>query len=563
MENNYRWQIFPPVPDDCDISKEKYTPLVRQLLYNRGVKTQKEADVFMSVQKGEYYDPSLLPNIQQAASRIYSSMMMGDTIAIYGDFDVDGITASAVMYKGLTKLGANVIVYIPHRGDEGHGLNQLAISELISKDVKLIITVDCGVSSYDEIAAFRKKVDFVVTDHHLPPEKLPPAVAIIDPYLNDSQYPFKDICGAAVAFKVLSFLYRMLGKEEEVWQFVDYAALGTIADVMPLLDENRYIVQRGIECLRHSTHPGLNEIMRLSKIDREKLDVEAVSWYIAPRLNAAGRMDHANKAFDLLTTDDLDHAAKLSFEMEELNKERQKLTTAFCTIASDQVKDKVGKEYILITGHPEIPTGISGLVAGRICEKYGLPTIIMHLDEEYAHGSARSVSGFDITEAMAKCSDILVQYGGHSQAGGFTVAINRIGDFTARMESLAREKLEGADMRPTISIDAVCDLKEVDMKTFETISTLEPFGSCNQSPLFLSTNVRPQELRVMGTGEKHLKFKGIQGSVGREFVGWGYGPQSSEFNRSLDIVYTIEVNEWRGTRSINLIIKDLAYHSGI
>jgi single-stranded-DNA-specific exonuclease len=561
MDNNYRWQVFPPVPDECEISKDKYPPLVRQILYNRGVKTQKEADVFMSVEKGDYYDSSLLPNIQQATSRIYSSLMMGDTIAVYGDFDVDGITASSVMYKGLKKLGADVMVYIPHRGDEGHGLNQQAISELISKNVKLIVTVDCGVSSYDEIDSFKKKVDFVVTDHHLPPEKLPPAVAIVDPYLPESQYPFKDICGAAVAFKVLSFLYRMIGKENEVWQFIDYAALGTIADVMPLLDENRYIVQRGIESLKHCTHPGINEIMRLSKIDKDKLDAEAVSWYIAPRLNAAGRMDHANKAFDLLTTDDLDAAAALAFEMEELNKERQKLTTAFCTIASDQVKDKVGKEYIMITGHPEIPTGIAGLVAGRLCDKYGLPAIIMHYDEEYAHGSARSVAGFDITEAMAKCSDILVQYGGHSQAGGFTVAMNKLDEFTARMSEFAREELEGADMRPTLSIDAVCDLREVDMGTFESISTLAPFGFCNQAPLFLSTNVRPQELRVMGTGEKHLKFKGIQGSVGREFVGWGYGPQSNEFNRPLDIVYTIEVNEWRGTKSINLIIKDLSYSS--
>jgi single-stranded-DNA-specific exonuclease len=562
MENSFRWTVCEVVDDGCELRK-KYPSVVCQLLYNRGIRTLNEAEVFLSPEKGIIYDALLLPDIAKGAMRIYNSLLSGDKIAIYGDFDVDGITSTSIMYKGLKKIGADVITHIPHRSQEGHGLHVPFLEDLYKQGVKLVVTVDCGVTCVEEIAAFKRKMDFVITDHHLPTGPVPDAVAVIDPYLEGSQYPYKEIAGCAVAFKLLTVLYSMLGRQDEVWEFIDLVALGTVSDVMPLLDENRTLVQRGLEVLKNCKRPGINEIMRLSKTEKSSVDVEDISFYIAPRLNAAGRLDSAEKAYRLLITDDEEEAAELAEELEALNKERQRETAASCTLVADKIKGHEKENYVIITGSEEIPVGIAGLVAGKLSEKFHLPALVMHFDGENAQGSCRSIPEFDITEALGQCSEYLIHFGGHSQAAGFSIEQKNIPAFTEAMNKIAKEKLENQDLRPTLLIDAVADLKDINIDLFETVSALAPFGNSNQTPLFLTTNVRPQEVRTMGVGDKHLKFKGIQGNTSKEVIGWGYGNISEDLERPVDIVYTMKINEWRGNRTINLLIKDIAYHQSL
>ena len=555
-----RWRIMPPLPAGHAFAAT-YTPLMAQLLFNRGLDHPAKAEAFFNVDKRLCGDPWQMPDIDKAVQRIQTAILGGEQIAVYGDFDVDGISATAVLVKGLENLGGRVIPYIPHRLHEGHGLNNAAIAELKKRGATLLITVDCGITGVEQKhsahSSHKPHMDLIITDHHIPPDELPEAIALVDPKLHGARYPFKELAGVGVGYKVLQALYHGLGKESEAEQFLDLVALGTIADMMPLTDENRYLVKAGLKLLKNTTRPGLLELAALSSINMEKLDTQDISFGLAPRLNAAGRMGHAISAYELLVTDSHEKARLLAAEMVAQNSERQRLTSEAIIRAREQVSPRDITPLLFI--HDESGArGIIGLVAGRICEEYYHPTVVVQTGKHMCYGSCRSIPEFNITEAISQCSDLLTRFGGHAQAAGFAISSENLPRFEERLHEIAAKQLDGLDLRPQIDIDATLNLREISRETFEQIHTFEPFGMGNPKPVFLSRGVNVVHSRNMGIGGVHLRLKLAHGDIMWDAVAFGMGGRSGEMQELLDIVYNLELDEWNGESRLRLNIVDFA-----
>jgi single-stranded-DNA-specific exonuclease len=495
----------------------------------------------------------------KAVSRIYQALLRGEQMAIYGDFDVDGISATALLVKGLAALGGRVIPYIPHRLQEGHGLNSFALNELKEHGVSLIITVDCGITDIEQVkkASSRSGLDIIISDHHLPEEELPHALAVIDPHRKDSTYPFKELSGVGVAYKLLWSLYQSMGREQEVSAYLDLVALGTVADMVPLVDENRYMVVEGLKRLRASDRPGIRELALQAGINIEMLSTEHISWTLAPRLNAAGRMETAISSYQLLATDSIEEARSLAQGLAEKNSERQRLTSTAFSQAREQILSR-GIGSLLITSHKDYPGGILGLVAGKLADEFYHPAVVIQVGDELSHGSCRSIPEFNIAHAISQCAELLSRHGGHAQAAGFTLPTKNLPLLEEKLCQIASHELAQLDLRPQLEIDAPMRFSELGATTFELLQKMSPFGKGNPAPIFLTRGVRVADSRTMGSNGQHLRLKLKQANVIWEAVAFGVGERVMEMQLPLDIVYNLEQDEWNGETHLRLNLLDFA-----
>ena len=556
MNQRTQWKILPPVPDEY-LNASDLSPLIAQLLYNRGVKSE-EIEPFLSADRRLEGNPFLLPDISQAVSRVYKAVLAREKIAVYGDFDVDGVTATVILVGGLSWLGAEVIPYIPDRFNEGHGLKTSALEKLHAQGANLVITVDCGVTDLTEVKQAQEMgMDMIITDHHIPLGNLPQAVAVIDPKRKDSVYPYPDLAGAGVAFKLLQALFHKDSKEKWLAKFLDLVVLATVADLVTLVGENRYLVKEGLRELNNSSRVGIQEMVKLARLRPGELDAEDISWTLGPRLNAAGRMDNASTSYQLLTTQSPEEAHLLALELEEKNTERQKLTKEVLSRAREKLAAKLHLP-VLIEGDESYSIGVIGLVAGKLADEFYKPTIIINLGPELCQGSCRSIAEFNIVSALEECHDLLTAFGGHPLAAGFTVTRQNLAQLEERITRLATDQLGHLDLRPEIVIDAELPLSTFSGETFNLMQTLSPFGRGNPQPTFLTRQVEVIECRNFGNQGEWLRLKLKQGNITWQAVDFESQRTREEIPSYIDIVYNLEKSRWNGEEVLGLNLRDFA-----
>jgi single-stranded-DNA-specific exonuclease len=550
-----RWNLLPSIPDE-KIGAVGIPLLIRQLLHNRGITQPSDIDTFLAADERLRGDPNVLPGMHEAVARLYRALLSREKIAIYGDFDTDGITATALLVQGLSMLDCDAIPYIPDRINEGYGLKSTALETLKKQGVSLVVTVDCGITAASEIKkAGKMGLDIIVTDHHVPPDDIPLAAAVIDPKLPDSKYPTPELAGVGVAMKLLEALFSGLGKADQLVKVIDLVALGTVADMVPLLGENRYLVKQGLRLLNNSPRLGVQEIINQSGLDASNISSTSISWTIAPRLNAAGRIGDAMNSYRLLMTDSIDEARQLAGWLEQKNLERQKLTSRALERAREQVIMQVDQP-LLIASDPGFPAGIIGLVAGRLVEEYYKPVIVVRTGDRYCGGSSRSIPEFNMIEALTKCSHLLTRFGGHSRAAGLSLYTRDLPLLKQALLEIAADELEGVDLRPKIDIDAATTLPELGGDTYPTIQKMAPFGQGNPLPTFLSKGVEVVSSSTMGSDNSHLRMRVKQGTMLFDAVGFGLGNYIDELSNSINVVYNLEMDHWNGQSKLRLNVLD-------
>ena len=569
-----RWLISPQLPEDVlsqrlgagSLSQAKVgaagglsdgMPLLVQLLHNRGIEDPSEYEPFLAADRRLAHDPHLLKDMDKAVTRILRALLGDELIAVFGDFDADGITGTALLVEGITRLGGRVTHYIPHRLEEGHGLNYPALKLLREQGASLVVTVDCGINGFEEVEQARELgLDVIITDHPVAPEEPPAALAVIDPKRPDCLYPFAELAGVGVALKLAQALLTATHRDGEWEDLLDLVALGTVADMVPLEDENRYLVKRGLEMVNKSQRVGLREMVNCAGLLMGEVDEGSVAYTLAPRLNASGRMNHAVTSYELLTTTSRSEARRLAAELECNNAERQKLTAEFAAKAKEQLAESAadGRPLLMVSG-PEYPSGVAGVIAGKLCDEFYRPAIVLHVDGDQAKASARSIPELDIVSAFGECEDLLLRYGGHRQAAGFLTARANLDRLRERLEEIAARELAGVDLRPMITIDAVLPLSMLSGKTYKLISKLAPFGQANPTPTFLSRDVGLIESRRVGTDGEHLKLRLGDGKT--VWDGIAFSLADRELSSHVDIVYNLRKEYWGGRTTLQLNISDL------
>lgn len=558
-----RWVA--PAPAPADFARQLgVSPLIASLLYNRGHQTVDAAQAFLAADyRSGLHDPMLLKGMPEAAARVAAALKAGETIAIYGDFDTDGVTAVTLLVQVLRAMGGVVQPYIPHRFREGYGLNEQAINDLAAQGVQLLITVDCGISNAAEVAAARALgIDVIVTDHHQPPAELPPAYAIVNPRQEGCAYPFKQLVGVGIAFKLVQALVKLglrLG-DLRGRDMLDVVALGTVADMGPLVGENRVLVKAGLSAIQATERPGLKALIQAAGLAPARIDSTAISFMLAPRLNAAGRLDDAVRAYELLLSTQALQAGALAAALNETNRARQELTREVHAAARMQAEAE-GKldRPVLILADEAYPSGVVGLVASRLVDELGRPVLLIERGPNESRGSARSIPGLNIVAALQACADLFVRFGGHAAAAGFTIASERLPELEQRLTTIIAEALEGADLTPELLIDAEVRLDQVDWNLYNDLVQLEPFGQGNPQPVLVSTDVDVVDVRTRGAEGQHLKLVVRRnGGALQEAIGFRLGHLAPHLHRHrrIDLAYTLEVNEWNGARTLQLNIKD-------
>jgi single-stranded-DNA-specific exonuclease len=551
-----RWKILPPVPKSY-VEASGVTDLVAQLLYNRGVGPE-QVEPFLAVDDRLEGNPFLLPDISKAVGRVYRAVLAREKVAVYGDFDVDGVTAAAIVVEGLSRLGAEAIVHIPDRFEEGHGLNGSAIDKLHARGADLVITVDCGVTDVAEVGRAKELgMDMIITDHHVPSQSLPRAVAVVDPKRKDSRYPHPDLAGAGVAFKLVQALFHKDNREKWLVGLMDLVALATVTDMSPMIGENRYLVNEGLKELNTSSRPGIQEMVSLTGLRPGELDSDDISWVLGPRLNAAGRLDSASTSYRLLTTRSTEEARQLAQELEGRNAERQKLSSEVLEHVRQRLVDKLHHPLLLV-GDESYSVGVIGPVAGRLLDEFYKPVVVVSLGPELCKGSCRSIAEFDMVEALEDCSDLLTAFGGHALAAGFTVPRENLAGLEDRLIGLAGEKLSHLDLRPELVVDAEVPLSVFTGDTFNLIQELSPFGRGNPKPTFITRHVEVAEGRNFGSKGEWLRLKLRQEDVTWRAVDFSSQMKAKDVPRYIDIVYNLERSRWNGEEVLGLNLRDLS-----
>jgi len=547
---------LPPAPEDY-LNASGLSHLVAQLLYNRGIKVE-GIEPFLSVDRRLEGNPFLLPDVSPAVNRIYKAVRTREKIAVYGDFDVDGVTSIVILVEGLSRLGAQVIPYIPDRIKEGHGLKLPALEKLHAQGISLIITVDCGVTDVKEVKGAQDMgMDMIITDHHMPPRSLPRAVAVVDPKRKDSVYPFLDLAGAGVAFKLLQALFHKDSREKWLTGLLDLVVLATVTDLVALVGENRYLVKEGLRELNNSSRVGIQEMVKLAGLKLGELDAEDISWVLGPRLNAAGRMNNASASYRLLTTQSSEEARLLAQELEIKNTERQKLTNEVLSRAKERLTAKSDLP-LLVESDESYSVGVIGLVAGKLADEFYKPAIIVNLGAESCQGSCRSIAEFDIVSALAECHDLLVAYGGHPMAAGFTVARRNLAQLEQKLVNMAADQLSHLELHPELVIDAELPLATFSGETFNLIQNLSPFGRGNPHPTFLTRQVDVIECRNFGNQGEWLRLKLKQGNITWQAVDFESHKKPQEVPSPVDVVYNLEKSRWSGEEVLRLNLLDFA-----
>lgn len=540
---------------------------VAKALVNRGVKTAEEARKFLEPHLSDLHDPYLFVDMKAAVSRIADAIRRQEQIVVYGDYDVDGITATAILVKFLRRLGGSVTAYIPDR-QQGYGLNCDAIRLLASQGCKLVVTADCGISSYDEVALGSSLgIDFIVTDHHEPPARLPRAVAILNPKVPGSGYPFSGLAGVGVAFKLVQAIVRVASRKPDIScylkDYIDLAALGTIADMVPMIDENRVIVRIGLPIVASGRNYGLAALCKVAGLPANEISVRDVLFALSPRINAAGRMGSPYLALNLLLTEDGRDAYERALEMDRLNTSRKSVQQEILEdILFSLPAPADYEDAIVITIGENWHPGVVGLVASKITEMYYRPAVVLSLESGQARGSARSIPGFDMYAALCQCSDLLSEFGGHQQAAGLTVQESKIEELTDRLRCIARESLNLQSLVRRVHIDSVLTSSELNIDLARQVQLLEPFGESNPPPLFLVPRIPVLEYRTVGAESRHLKLTlgGLDSQV--DAIAFGRGDFAmqilSNHIRTVDIVGEITIDAWNGRERLQMVVHDIA-----
>lgn len=555
-----RWQLAPPPPHDLRQAMAHRPPVILQVLYNRGIARPQEIDEFMDHQYMRRTDPFLLTDMDKAVDRIGRAIEDGEMIVVYGDFDADGVTATVLLIEALRGLGMSrrqAQPYIPDRVDEGYGLNEEALRSLKEKGAGLVITVDCGIRSIRDVElANQIGLDMIITDHHSLGPLLPPAVAVINPKRPDSLYPEEELAGVGISYKLAQALKQKFSNRAnfEEDQLLDLVALGTVADLVPLLGENRLLVTRGLEILNQCHRPGVDALARVSSLKPGAILSESIAFGLAPRINAAGRLAHAYDAARLLAVNNSLMAQEYAKTLNQLNRERQQLTNILSQRAEEMIEPGAP---LLFAADPEFKSGVVGLVASRLADKHYRPAIVIEQGAVESRGSCRSIPEFHITEALERAEPLLERYGGHAQAAGFTLKNENLAAFQTQMLEIAQEMLDGEELIPAIPIDAEINIADIDWALHSVLETLEPTGNGNPTPVFMSRDIQVYDHRAVGQDSSHLQLWVGDGKVKRSCIAFRQGDWAGRLPGRVDLAYTINVNEWNGRRDLQLVVKDI------
>ena len=557
-----KWKIAAKIDDDFKDKFPEINPVVLQLLYNRRLKDQESLDRFLGPDyKLDQHDPYLFNDMKKAVDIIYQVIRDHKKICIYGDYDADGVSSTALMHLALKRIGAEYIhIHIPNRLNEGYGINQEAVQELIETKIDLIISVDCGITAIAEVKMAQDAgIKVIVTDHHLPGNELPKADALIVPTVKNEKYPFKKLAGVGVAFKLAQALLRSPegGQNNEAFEkwLLDLVAIGTVADMVPLLGENRTLVKWGLLVLNKTQRLGLKELIAGAAI-KGQLGTYNIGYQLAPRINAAGRMDHANTAYELLISADEAEALAIANDLNQKNTGRQKATDEMMKISLEQIGQPTDNVKILFSQYDGWSAGLVGLAAGKLADKFHRPAIVFgKMGDKYV-GSGRSISEFNITESLEQCAAYLEEFGGHEQACGLTiVGADNYEKFIKRMKELAAKKLTGVELIPSLEIEAEIELSQANWDLIDSLEKFEPFGQDNQQPVFLTKNMEVTDKAMIGGSGQHLRLN----LAGKKFLAFNKAEECANINPGdkLDVAYKINVNEWNGNREIEFKIVDM------
>ena len=539
------------------------SPILAQLLINRGTKEVIGAGKFLKADLKDLRDPYIFQDMEKAVDKILRAANNNERILIYGDYDVDGITSVALLFSILREFTNNLYYYIPNRFQEGYGLNEEAIDIAFKNNFKLIITVDCGISSIHEIEkANNYGIDIIVIDHHQPQKDLPSAIAIINPKC-DKNYPFKELAGVGVSFKMAQALYLKLKKnQDDLWNLLDYVALGSIADSVPFIDENRILIKYGLKTLNQTKKEGLKALIMESGVNYGNLGTKEVNFALAPRINAAGRLGDSKLALELLLTDSKYKAKHLSRKLSEINKRRQEIGDNILReareFASIQVKEEDNK--VLVLASENWNQGVIGIIASRLVDEFNRPTIVISKKDGIAKGSGRSIKGFHLYNVLELCQDILINFGGHKLAAGITIESNKIPEFKSMINEISQNFIKKDDLHPELKVDTQILLSDINFGLIKDINILEPFGIGNPQPVFCSYKNIISDWRLVGEKREHLKLKIKDGNRTLEGIGFKLsrtGNQIFSENKIVNLAFNIELNKWNGTENIQLNIKDI------
>lgn len=538
-------------------NKFKISKLLAQILINKNVTKDDEIEVFLNPKRNNFYDPFLMPDMEKAVERIIKAIENKEKVLIYGDYDVDGITSTTVLKKFLEKLGMTVDYHIPNRLKEGYGLNKEAIEEIAEKGIQLMITVDCGISGVEETEYAKSKgIDVIITDHHEPGEKLPNAIAVVDAKIKTNRYPFNQLAGVGVVFKLIQALsIRLKLDEKEYLQYLDLVCLGTISDIVPLVDENRVIAKLGLKLVNVTKNIGLRTL--LESAGYTVADSNTISFGIAPRVNACGRMGFADQALGLLLSENRNDALELATKLNEYNKERQEKEKKIFNDALELIEQDEENSPAIVLGKEGWHHGVIGIVSSKITEMFFKPSILIGFEGEEGKGSGRSIPGIDLHEALLKCGNNLEKYGGHAMAIGLSLKKENFGEFKKELnEYLA--SLNIGEIKQIIKVDAIADLQSISMKTVEELKLLEPFGEENKMPIFCLKNLKIYSIRALTEG-KHLKLTLRDDNMEIGAIGFNMGEMTNslKIGDKVDIIGALEINEYNGYRNIQMNLKDV------
>lgn len=558
---NKKWQIYETDENKIKEIEEKYqiNKLLATILVNRNITEKEQIRLFLEPTRNDFHDPFLMTDMKKAVERIIEAIKKQEKVTIYGDYDVDGITSITVLKSFLQDRGLAVESYIPNRLDEGYGLNKKAIEKIKKQGCQLMITVDCGISSIEEIEyANTLGIETIVTDHHEPGNELPNALAVIDNKRKDSQYLFRELAGVGVVFKLIQAIGITLGlKEEEYLKYLDIVCVGTISDIVPLVDENRVIAKLGLMLIRQTKNIGLRSIIHSSGYT--KIDSNSISFGIAPRINACGRMGKAEEALELLLTKNINQANELTQRLNEHNRERQETEKNIFESAIKQIEEEnLDKGNSIIVGGENWHHGVIGIVSSKITEMYFKPSILLSFEEdEIGKGSGRSIPGFDLHEALMKCMDTIEKFGGHSMAVGITVQKNKFLQFREKFEQIASEA-HIDEIIPVIQVDSKIDVKDINKEMVDSLKQLEPFGEGNRMPVFVFKNLKIDSIRALSEG-KHLKLTLKDNNTIINSIGFNLGHLAEEYRigDKIDVVGVLEINSFNGVDSLQINMKDV------
>lgn len=556
---NKKWECYDIEENKVKEFSQKYklSDILSKILINKGIIEKKDLEIFINPTRKDFHSPFLMPDMEMAVDRILKAISKKENILIYGDYDADGITSTTVLKKFLEERGVNVSTYIPNRLDEGYGLNKDAIKKIFNEGQRLVITVDCGISAIEEIEfANTLGIETIITDHHEPAETLPNALAVVDAKIKDSQYPFNQLAGVGVVFKLIQAISIKLNLEEkEYLKYLDIVCIGTISDIVPLVDENRVIAKLGLKLVAQTKNVGLKAL--IDTIGFKEIDSNSISFGVAPRINACGRMGNEQVALELFLSDDYSKAKFLANKLNEYNTERQAIEKNIFDEAIKQIENSEKEKRCIVIGAEKWHHGIIGIVASKVTEMYFKPSILICFDEEEGKGSGRSIPGFDLHQALMECKDRLKKFGGHSMAVGVTIERVQFEKFKQEIEEYAK-KSKIDEIMPIINIDTEIDLKDVNIDSVKSLKVLEPYGEANKMPLFLIKGLKIKSIRSLSDG-KHLKLTLKDDNYMVNAIGFNMGNLSEKYllDDKVDIVGNLDINSYNGMESIQIILKDI------